>query len=172
MKSELKITNLQELQDASELSIEDCQQRGDLVIDGIFVDEKESDLLACVICAFDPLNIVFTNCNFQIGSFDGIFDGPKGVESVTIMNSNLTAIQAKGLLMSICGDWFKYLNLSHNNLGKDPATFFDALKEAFIYFGSIRDVDLSDNGFAKKDITKFEKKMKKIWPYYDITIKS
>ncbi|KAK8899022.1 hypothetical protein M9Y10_001319 [Tritrichomonas musculus] len=159
---DFEIFSSEELKEASEMK--NPKQRGNLKIEGIFIGDEESDYLVDVTGNLDPKNILFNKCKFQFSSFDGTFCGPYGVESVTILNSNLTSTLANGLLGCVASESFKSLNSSHNNLGENANEFFSYFKSLISYFCCIKYIDLSDNGFKEEEIKKFAKDILVIKP--------
>ncbi|KAK8835799.1 hypothetical protein M9Y10_040624 [Tritrichomonas musculus] len=161
------ISTSEELKDASEM--EDQKQRGNLKIEGIFIGDKESYYLAGVIGGLDPKVILFNKCKLQLNSFQGNFCGPIGVESVLVLNSNLTSLLSYELLSNVAGESLKYLDLSHNNLAENADEFFTRFTSLKCFFCSLEYIDLSDNGFNEEEIKKIAKYVHKNWK--NLTIK-
>ena len=165
---DFEIFSSEELKEASEM--DNQKQRGNLKIEGIFIGDKESDYLAGVICGLDPKVILFNKCKLQFNSFQGAFCGPIGVESVTVLNSNLTSLLSYELLSNVAGESLKYLDLSYNYLAENADEFFSAFKSLKCFFCSLEYIDLSDNGFKEEEERKkYAKYVHKNWK--NITIK-
>lgn len=156
----MKITNVKQLEDVSKTS-ESFNKRDTWIFEGLKIEEKESDELSDLIGQYDPIDIQFINCQFTDNCFDGIFCGPRGPESISVLNSNLTELQFKVLINSAACEMLKSLNLSDNCLGENEVDFFETLKNLSCFLPSLSTLIITNNGISKKAETHFKKHIKK-----------
>ena len=96
--------------------------------------------------AADPEQVYFVNCSFsKIGEW--VLGEFPSVSRVGFIRCNLSYDVLKRLLNSNNHNDIKVLDLTGNDLGKDPERFVDILKSSVYRVKKIEELILVDNGF-------------------------
>ena len=100
--------------------------------------------------------VYFVNCSFS-GAWEWILCEYPSVSKVGFIRCNLSYNALEGLLRS--NDPYnniEVLDLTGNNLAKDPERFVDILQCAIVPFKSIGNLILLENGFDSKIISEIK----------------
>ena len=122
-----------------------------LTIENQLIDDEVS-LHSNVFCV-DIEELYFINCSFM-GDGKGILREVPGVSKVGLINCNLSYDVLKRLLNSNNPyNNIDVLDLTGNELSKDPWRFVEVLRETIVTVKTIGKLILVDNGFDKKIIS-------------------
>ena len=116
-----------------------------LRIENQVIDDEVS--ISTEIFAGDPGQVYFVHCSF-LGDGKGILRECPSVSKVGFIRCNLSYDILKRLLSSNNPhNDIEVLDLTGNDLGKDPKRFVDILKDSIFRVKKIEELILVDNGF-------------------------
>jgi hypothetical protein len=137
------------------ITTEQAKKIKSLRIENQLIDDEIS--IRPKIFAGNPGQVYFVNCSF-LGDGMGILRECPSVSKVGFIRCNLSYDILKRLLYS--NDPYNeigVLDLTGNNLAKDPKRFVDVLRSTIVPFKSIGELILVDNGFDSTIISMIKK---------------